>query len=173
MDDGRLCFHRCLSVVTCGGVGVPPSFLLIGWGLPPSFLTRWVPHPSQQGVPSSQVWTGGYRLPKSGWGYPLPGRWVSPSRPGEGTPLPRSGLKTRVGGGEVTPTGTCYAAGSMPLVFQLLYKRESHTFLHGFCWASEKPSCKKATVYFVFVIFLSFEHSFCACNILDKKRFFR
>ena len=84
-DDGRLCFHRRVSVYFSGeesthiwltGGGYPhPSW----WG-DLSFPTgEWYPHPSQWGYPI---------LPDGG--YLHPSWWVPPSFP-MGVPCPRSG----------------------------------------------------------------------------------
>ena len=86
-DDGRLCFHSCLSVHTCGGGGDP------------SLMTGVLPmltgggggvggNPSEvcMGVLPSQAWKG-VPLPISGWGYPHPGKGVhSLPWPGKGVP---------------------------------------------------------------------------------------
>ena len=95
--DGRLCFHRCVSVQLWGGGGwYPISGLMVGRGLPhprsdgggylsPGQMVGGVPHPrsnggggvphprsgwwrGSRGTPPGQVWmVGGYP------GYPQPG----------------------------------------------------------------------------------------------------
>ena len=81
--DGRLCFHRCVSVQLSGGYPVPS----LGGG---------VPHlRSGQGGTPSQV--GGYPIsglvlvphPRSCWG--VGGLRVPHARSGWGVPHPRSG----------------------------------------------------------------------------------
>ena len=95
--DGRLCFHRCVSVQ------------LSGWG---------VPHPRSGwggGYPISGLDDGGVPYPRSGWwqGYPIPGLdgGGTPSQVWmEGTPWP--GLYD--GGYPGTPPPTMTGWGTPP-----------------------------------------------------------
>ena len=84
--DGRLCFHRCVSVQLSEG-GYPIPGLGRGVPHPRSGLEGGVPHPRSGEVPHprsgwrgtpSQVWPGGY--PISGWGYLISGWGVPPDQ---------------------------------------------------------------------------------------------
>ena len=82
--DGRLCFHRCVSVQLLGGWGAPSQVWMVG-GVLPHPRSGWsgVPHPRSGwcGGTPSQVWMlWGVPHPRSGWwGYPttMTG-WVPP-----------------------------------------------------------------------------------------------
>ena len=142
---GRYCFHRCLSVNILGGVphpgldggGVPH---LRSGGTPSQVWGGGYPIPEVGVLPQPGLDGGGY--PISG-GYPgqvlmmggiphpggYPGQilmmggvpptsrpgWDTPHPPtlGWGTPWPGMGYPPR----QSSIASTCYAAGSMPLVF--------------------------------------------------------
>ena len=94
MYDGRLCFHRCMSVQLWGGY-------------PISGLGRGVPHPGSRsrGVPSPR--SGGVPHPRSR-GDPIPGPggvlWVPPH-------------PDQVWIRQSSTASTSYAAGGVPLAF--------------------------------------------------------
>ena len=85
--DGRLCFHRCVSVQLSGG-GVP--HLRSGQGRYP-IPDLGVPHSANLGTPS-QVWSGGggYPILPMGWWVPPIQDWIGPppSKIGWATSLP-------------------------------------------------------------------------------------
>ena len=98
-DDGRLCFHRCVSVQLSGWGGVPH----------PGNEERYcIPGPDRGGVPHSrsrcrvapyQVWTGEYPILPDGEGTPCPDQVSGQDREypiqlmGVGVPHPRSGQR--------------------------------------------------------------------------------
>ena len=97
--DGRLCFHRCLSVQVGGGVPQPgPDGRTLArsrWQGVPSQVQICSTRPGSDGGYPSQVQTGGYpnqvqmggtlardgESPGQGWGTPRPGIGYSPSPP--------------------------------------------------------------------------------------------
>ena len=72
-DEGKYCFHRCLSVNILGGGYPHPADQRMGYPYP-SWLGGWYAHPSHPvlmggGVPHPAM-RGGGTYPRSGWGVP-------------------------------------------------------------------------------------------------------
>ena len=120
--DGRLCFHRCVSVQLSGGGGTP-SQVWVG-GYPISGL-------GGGGYPIPGPGPGGYPVPGPG-GYPIPSLGVYPIPGPQGYPIPGPGGYPIPGLGEVlrvpsppnqvwirqsSTASTSYAAGGVPLAF--------------------------------------------------------
>ena len=113
-DDGRLCFHRRLSVHICWGRGVshPADRGVLharsrwggGGGTPFQVQT-------ERGGTPTQVWMGGTPSQvQTGGGYPIPGLVG-------GYPPPHPGLDGIPPLGDSSIVSTCYAAGGMTLAF--------------------------------------------------------
>ena len=136
--DGRLCFHRCVSVQLSGGgvprprsewgggtpcqvwVGGTPFKVWVGvpccrsgWGIPCSRSGWGVPHPrSGQGVPGVPPWPGldGERYPGCPWPG-LDGGGYPHHQEWMGYPPPPPPIR------QSSIASTCYTAGGMPLAF--------------------------------------------------------
>ena len=120
--DGRLCFHRCVSVQLSGGVphsrsgrgGIPIPGLAGGGGTPSQVWPGGYPSKVWLGGGTpSQVWSGGVPPDQVWMGYPPgPGTGSPPPRPGTGYPPP-----DQVWIRQSSTASTCYAAGGVPLAF--------------------------------------------------------
>ena len=181
---GKVLFSQVCVCSHFGGTpiwligGVPP---ILPAGVPPSFLTGGVPHPSQWVVPPSfpsQVRTGSTPIPDQDGGLP-PSQVRTGGTPIQdqdmrGTPPPRppskSGHRSVWEGGEVPPSETAqHVLSTWPAVCLLSSRRRIFFLKLILC-----PPGKRYVIYLFYFYPTSlfpFNHSYIYCLSTRRRRY--